>query len=45
MRIGYLPEGVAPLPATPRRLLGEVVWPVAHPYGIGLPVPAQLRGR
>jgi len=45
VRIGYLPEGAAPLPATPRRPLGEVVHPPAHPYGAGLPVPAQLRGR
>ena len=45
VRIGYLPEGAAPLAATPRRPLGEVVRPVAHPYGIGLPVPAELRGR
>ncbi|MEV4143816.1 hypothetical protein AB0J40_09125 [Amycolatopsis sp. NPDC049691] len=45
VRIGYLPEGAAPLPATPRRPLGEVVRPVAHLYGVGLPVPARLRGR
>ncbi|VVJ21701.1 Uncharacterised protein [Amycolatopsis camponoti] len=45
VRIGYLPEGAAPLPATPRRPIGEVLRPLAHPYGVGLPVPAELRGR
>ncbi|WP_020639781.1 hypothetical protein [Amycolatopsis balhimycina] len=45
VRVGYLPEGAAPLPATPRRPIGEVLRPLAHPYGVGLPVPAELRGR
>ncbi|WIY00458.1 hypothetical protein QRX60_41430 [Amycolatopsis mongoliensis] len=44
VRVGYLPEGAAPLPATPRRPIGEVLRPLAHPYGTGLPVPAELRG-
>jgi len=43
LRIGYLPEGSVPLPATPRRPLGDVLLPVEHPYGVGLPIPAQLR--
>jgi nitroreductase len=43
LRLGYLPEGTSPLPATPRRPLGEVVQLAAHPYGVGLPIPAQLR--
>lgn len=45
VRVGYLPEGAAPLQATPRRPIGEVLRPAAHPYGVGLPVPAELRGR
>ncbi|WP_370962554.1 hypothetical protein [Amycolatopsis sp. cg9] len=45
VRIGYLPEGAGPLPATPRRPIGEVLRPPAHPYGAGLPVPTELRGR
>ena len=44
VRIGYHPEGAEPLPATPRRPIGEVLRPVPHPYGAGLPIPAQLRG-
>ncbi len=43
LRIGFLPEGATPLPATPRRQLGDVVRPVDRPYGVGLPIPAQLR--
>ncbi|MFG1643545.1 Acg family FMN-binding oxidoreductase [Amycolatopsis sp. NPDC049252] len=43
VRVGYLPEGAAPLPATPRRPIGEVVRPLGHGYGAGLPIPAQLR--
>ena len=45
VRAGYLPEGAGPLPATPRRPIGEVLRPLPHPYGAGLPIPAQLRGR
>lgn len=44
VRVGHLPEGAAPLPATPRRPIGEVLRPLAHAYGVGLPIPAQLRG-
>ncbi|HEY3467649.1 MAG TPA: hypothetical protein VGL47_21150 [Amycolatopsis sp.] len=44
VRVGYPPEGAAPLPATPRRPLGEVLWPLPHAYGASLPIPVQLRG-
>jgi len=43
VRVGYLLEGAAPLPATPRRPIGEVLQPLGHAYGVGLPIPAQLR--
>ncbi|MEU7788929.1 hypothetical protein [Amycolatopsis sp. NPDC049159] len=45
IRVGHLPPGAPPLPATPRRPISEVLRPVAHPYGAGLPIPDQLRGR
>ncbi|MDX3189715.1 hypothetical protein PV458_15030 [Streptomyces sp. MN03-5084-2B] len=45
VRVGYAPKDAAPLPATPRRPIGEVLQPVPHPYGVGLPIPEQLRGR
>ncbi|MGW5718613.1 Acg family FMN-binding oxidoreductase [Amycolatopsis sp. NPDC003865] len=45
VRVGYLPSGAAPLPATPRRPIGEILRPLPHPYGSGLPIPEQLRGR
>ncbi|MBE1495717.1 nitroreductase [Amycolatopsis lexingtonensis] len=45
IRVGYAPEHAAPLPATPRRPIGEVLGPLPHPYGMGLPIPEQLRGR
>lgn len=44
VRVGYAPEGADPLPATPRRPIGEVLRPLPHPYGMGLPIPEQLRG-
>ncbi|MFK0246089.1 Acg family FMN-binding oxidoreductase [Amycolatopsis azurea] len=44
VRIGYLPEGTAPLPATPRRPLEEFLRPLGT-YGIGLPVPVPPNGR
>ncbi len=45
VRVGYLPEGALPLPATPRRPIGEILHPLPHSYGAGLPIPEQLRGR
>ncbi|GLY38212.1 NAD(P)H nitroreductase [Amycolatopsis sp. NBRC 101858] len=45
VRVGSLPEDATPLPATPRRPIGEVLRPHPHPYGAGLPIPEQLRGR
>lgn len=45
LRIGYLPDGAAPLPATPRRPLGDILRPVDHPCGVGLQIPTQLRPR
>ncbi|MEV4049983.1 hypothetical protein AB0J55_02245 [Amycolatopsis sp. NPDC049688] len=45
VRVGYAPQDAAPLPATPRRPIGEVLRPLPHPYGVGLPIPEQLRGR
>lgn len=45
VRIGYAPKDAAPLPATPRRPVDEVLRPFPHPYGVGLPIPEQLRGR
>ncbi|MGW5740497.1 Acg family FMN-binding oxidoreductase [Amycolatopsis sp. NPDC003861] len=45
VRIGYAPNDAAPLPATPRRPISEVLQPVPHLYGVGLPIPEQLRGR
>ena len=44
VRVGYTPKDAAPLPATPRRPIGEVLQPLPHPYGVGLPIPEQLRG-
>ncbi|MFD6073359.1 MULTISPECIES: Acg family FMN-binding oxidoreductase [Amycolatopsis] len=38
VRIGHLPDGAPPLPATPRRPIAEVLRPLGH-YGIGLPIP------
>ncbi|WP_181770922.1 Acg family FMN-binding oxidoreductase [Amycolatopsis pittospori] len=40
VRIGHLPDGTPPLPATPRRPIAEVLRPLGH-YGIGLPIPVQ----
>lgn len=45
VRVGYAPTDAAPLPATPRRPIGEVLQPLPHPYGAGLPIPEELRGR
>ncbi|MGK3206827.1 Acg family FMN-binding oxidoreductase [Amycolatopsis sp. MEPSY49] len=45
VRVGYAPKDSAALPATPRRPIGEVLQPLPHPYGVGLPIPEQLRGR
>lgn len=42
VRIGHLPDGTPPLPATPRRPIAEVLRPLGH-YGIGLPIPVQQR--
>ncbi|OXM50396.1 Acg family FMN-binding oxidoreductase [Amycolatopsis alba] len=40
VRIGRLPDGAVPLPATPRRPPADVLTPLGN-YGIGLPVPAR----
>lgn len=45
VRLGYAPEKTLPLPATPRRPIGEVLRPLSPSYGMGLPIPEQLRGR
>ncbi|MGW4059923.1 Acg family FMN-binding oxidoreductase [Amycolatopsis sp. NPDC004747] len=44
VRVGHAPDGTAPLPATPRRPVREVLRPLPRRYGAGLPIPEPLRG-